>query len=143
MWAPLKDLKESNPVDIEEYVVGNRISEEAAFSCWLPYTLKKRNHIIAKVKAPFLKKSHKFVVEVPTSVEEAYKLDKNNNKTLWRDAINKVMTNVYIDFHILDHGEEYPIGYEHINFHLIFDVKMDFFCKSQFVAGSHTTNPPA
>ena len=26
-WAPLKDLKESNPVDISEYVVGNRISE--------------------------------------------------------------------------------------------------------------------
>ena len=26
-WAPLKDLKESNPVDIAEYVVGNRISE--------------------------------------------------------------------------------------------------------------------
>ena len=25
-WAPLKDLKESKPVDIVEYVVGNRIS---------------------------------------------------------------------------------------------------------------------
>ena len=24
-WAPLKDIKESNPVDIAEYVVGNRI----------------------------------------------------------------------------------------------------------------------
>ena len=31
MWSPLKDLRESNPVDIAEYVVGNRISEEAAF----------------------------------------------------------------------------------------------------------------
>ena len=40
-WAPLKDLKESNPVDISEYVVGNRIYEEAAFSWWVPYTLKK------------------------------------------------------------------------------------------------------
>ena len=26
--SPLKDLKESNPIDIVEYVVGNRISEE-------------------------------------------------------------------------------------------------------------------
>ena len=32
MWAPLKDLKESNPVDIAEYVVGNKISEESAFA---------------------------------------------------------------------------------------------------------------
>ena len=31
-WAPLKDLKESNPVDIAEYVVGNKIPEETAFS---------------------------------------------------------------------------------------------------------------
>ena len=63
-WAPLKDLKESNPVDIAEYVVGNRIYEEAAFSWWLPYTLKNQYHIIAKVKVRFLKKSHKFGVEV-------------------------------------------------------------------------------
>ena len=40
-WAPLKDLKESNPVDIAEYVLGNRISEESAFAWWVPYTLKK------------------------------------------------------------------------------------------------------
>ena len=38
-WAPLKDLKDSNHVDIVEYVVGNRISEEAAFAWWVPYTL--------------------------------------------------------------------------------------------------------
>ena len=54
-WAPLKDLKESNPVDIAEYVVGNRTYEETAFHCWVPYTLKKQDHIIAKVKSHFLK----------------------------------------------------------------------------------------
>ena len=53
------------------------------------------------------------------------------------------MTNVYIAFHILDHGEENPVGYEHINCHLIFDSKMDFRRKAQFVAGGHTTKPPA
>ena len=31
-WVALKNLKESKPVDIEEYVVGNWISEEAAFT---------------------------------------------------------------------------------------------------------------
>ena len=88
-WAPLKDLKESNPVDIAEYVAGNRISEESSFAWWVPYTLKKRDHIIAKAKARFLNNSHKFGVEVPTSVEEAYKIDKKNNSTLWRDGIKK------------------------------------------------------
>ena len=122
-WAPLKDLKESNPVDIAEYVVGNRISEEAAFAWWVPYTLKKRDHIISKVKVRFLKKSHKFGVEVPNSVQGAYDLDMKNNNTFWRDAIHKEMTNVAVAFHILEHSENEPIGYEHITCHLIFDVK--------------------
>ena len=104
--SPMEDLKESNPVDIAEYIAGN---EDAAFGWWVTYTLKKQDHIIAKVKALFLKKSHKFGVEVPTSVEEAYKSDKKNNNILWRDAIKKEMTNVSIDLHILDHGEENPV----------------------------------
>ena len=62
MWAPLKYIKELNPVDIAEYFVGNRISEEAAFAWWVTYNLKKLDHIIAKVKTRFLKKSHKFGV---------------------------------------------------------------------------------
>ena len=67
--SPLKDIKESNPIYIAEYVVGNIISEEATFSWWVPYTLKKRDHIISKVKAIFLKNPHKFGVEVPTLVK--------------------------------------------------------------------------
>ena len=53
------------------------------------------------------------------------------------------MTNVAVAFHILDHGEEEPVGYEHINCHLIFDVNMEFRRKSHIVAGGHTTNPTA
>ena len=142
-WAPLKDLKESNPIDVAVYVVGNKIYEEAAFAWWVPYTLKKRDHIIAKVKTWYLKNSHKFGVEVPTTVEKAYHLDKKNGNTLWRDAIHNEMKNVAVAFHILDHGKNEPVGYEHITCHLIYDVKMDLCRKARFVAGGHTTNPPA
>ena len=76
-------------MDIAEYIVGNIISEGAAFAWWVPYPLKKRDYIIAKVKARFFKKYHKFGVEVPTLAEEAYKLDNKNNNTIWRDAIKK------------------------------------------------------
>ena len=88
-WAPLKDLKESNPLDIVKYVVGNRFYEEAAFAWWVPYTLRKQYHIITKFKTHFLKKSHTFTLEVPILVKEAYKIDKKNNNTLWRDGIKK------------------------------------------------------
>ena len=46
-------------------------------------------------------------------------------------------------FYILDHSEEDPEGYKHVNCHLIFDVKMDLRRKAQFFAGGHTTNSPA
>ena len=82
-------------------------------------------------------------MEIPTSVEEAYIIDQKNNNTLWRDAIKKEMKNVAVAFHILDHGEEDPVGYEHINCHLIFDVKMDSRRKAWFVARGHTTKSPA
>ena len=31
-WVPLKDLKQSNPVDLAEYAVANEISDELAFN---------------------------------------------------------------------------------------------------------------
>ena len=34
------------------------------------------------------------------------------------------------------------IGYQDIQYHVIFDVKMDFTSKARFVAGSHTTDTP-
>ena len=30
-WTPLKDLKESNPVEVVEYAVANKIANEPAF----------------------------------------------------------------------------------------------------------------
>ena len=53
------------------------------------------------------------------------------------------MTNNAVVFHILDNNVVPPVGYEHVNFHLIFDVKIDYCRKAWFVAGFHTTNLPS
>ena len=53
-WVSLKDLKESFLVQVVEYSGGARISMEPAFAWWVPYTLKKRNRIAAKVKSKLL-----------------------------------------------------------------------------------------
>jgi hypothetical protein len=37
----LKELKESNPVQVAEYVTAKGLASEPAFSWWVPYTLKK------------------------------------------------------------------------------------------------------
>jgi hypothetical protein len=50
-WIPLKDLKASNPVEVAEYAVANKIVEEPAFAWWVKDVLRRRNRIISKVKS--------------------------------------------------------------------------------------------
>ena len=45
-WVPLKDLKESNPVELAEYAVTNKIDHGPAFAWWLLFVLRERNCII-------------------------------------------------------------------------------------------------
>ena len=113
-------------MNVSKYVVGDRILEEADFSWWVPCTLQKRDHIISKVKVIYLKKSHKFGIELPASVAHTHKLGLKNKNSHWREAIKREVTNNTVAFNILDHDVEPPVGYKHVHCHLIFDVKMAF-----------------
>ena len=47
-------------------------------------------------------------------------------------------------FRKLDNGETLPIGYQRVNCHMIFDIKMeDFHIKAMLVAGGHVTETPS
>jgi hypothetical protein len=71
------------------------------------------------------------------------RLDKENDNTLWQDAVRKEMKNVRISFKILNGEESVPPTYQEIRCHMIFDVKMeDFRLKARFVAGGNTTDTP-
>ncbi len=66
-WQSLKDLKKAYPVAIAKYAVAQGIDDEPAFNWWVRAVLRKRKHIIALVKkrsTRFLKKTHKFGIEV-------------------------------------------------------------------------------
>ena len=134
-WVPLKDLKESNPLDVSEYAVANKLVTEPAFQWWVPTTLRRRDRIIAKLHTRYMKRVQKFGIDLPKTIKEAYQLDGNNNNTKWADAIAKEMKNVSIAFDILEPEANVPIGYQHIRCHLVFDVKMDFTHKARLVAG--------
>ena len=49
------------------------------------------------------KKTHKYGIKIPTSVDHAYKIDKKNKDKFWRHAFCKDMKNVGITLEILDH----------------------------------------
>ena len=143
-WEPLSRLKESNPVEIAEYATAKGLQGEPAFAWWVPYTIKKRDRIVAAVNKRYHKRTHKFGIQVPKTVDEALQLDKVNGNTLWADAIRKEMDAVRVAFKVLDSDEAVPATFQQIRCHMIFDVKMeDFRRKARYVAGGHTTETPA
>ena len=85
----MKDLKEFNPVECAEYDKARRIDTEPAFRWWVPYTLKKKERIIAMVKSQLKANSHKYGMEVPRDLAHVEQLDTENGNRLWKDAHNK------------------------------------------------------
>jgi hypothetical protein len=64
-WEPLRNLKESYPIEVAECAIANKIAEEAAFSWWVKNTLRNRERILAKLKSRYWSRTHKYGVYVP------------------------------------------------------------------------------
>jgi hypothetical protein len=117
--------------------------EAPDFVWWVPSVLKKRSRIIAAVKKCYHKRTQKFGIEVPKIWDDCVRLHKENDNTLWQDAVRKGMMNDIIAFKIMNGEESFPPTYQEIRCHMMFDVKMeDFRRKAWFVVGGHTTDTP-
>ena len=101
-WINLTDMKEVHLVETAEYAQARGISNEPAFTWWVPYTLRKREVILAVVKNQIRKTTHKYGIKIPRDVEHAHEIDSRNGNTMWRDALKKEMYNVRVAFEILD-----------------------------------------
>ena len=100
------------------------IEGKPVFSWWVSFTLNKRDRIIASANARLHKKTYTYGVELPRFVENAYRLDKQNGNSYWRDAIKKETKNVLTEFEILEIGENPLQHLKELGVHLIFNVKM-------------------
>jgi hypothetical protein len=105
--------------------------------------LKKRDRILSKVKSRYWKRTHKFGIELPKTVEDALALNRKNDNNIWKLAIEKLMKNVQPEFNFLDQGDCAPNGYQKIKLHMIFDVQIDFTRKARLVDGVHMIDTPA
>jgi hypothetical protein len=142
-WLPLKLLKEHYPVEVSEYALASDIDREPAFAFWVRHVLKKRNKIIAAAKARIPRMTHKYGIEVPTSVKHAKELDSKNGNTLWMDALRKEMHTILVAFDIKPERTTIPLGYTKSSGHIIWDVKMDFTRKARWVKNGHLTRDPS
>ena len=122
-WYKLKDIKESNPLEVAQYAVDNKLDDEPAFKWWDPFTIRKRNRILKAMKKRYFRTHQKFGIELPKTVKRALEIDEETGTTFWRDAIKKEMNTVMIAFDILEEGAGVPVGYNFIGCHMVFDIK--------------------
>jgi hypothetical protein len=90
-WERLVDPKESNPVEVADNAAAKSLLDTPAFVWWAPHVLKKRTIIIAAVTKHYHKRTHKFGIEAPKSWYDCVRLSKDNDNTLWQDAVRKEM----------------------------------------------------
>ena len=135
-------MKESHPIETAEFAKARSIADKPAFAWWVPYTLRKRDIILSKISARIRKTTHKYGIEIPTSVEHAYDIDRANSNTLWKDALALEMTEVGVAFEVLEEEMKAPIGWSKVTGHLVWDVKMDFTRKARWVLDGHKTPNP-
>ena len=109
--------------------------------------LKKRDITILMVKKRsvcYLKKTHTFGIQLPKTVVEDYRIHKEKGNNLWTRAISNEITDTKVIFKLLKESENVPTGYTFVCYHMIFDVKMEDFCReSHLVAGGHITKTQA
>ena len=95
-------MKRMYAIQTVEFAKSIEIDGESA-SCWrVPEYLRSHDLIVAAINRRASKVSHKYGIEVPTSLGHAIDLDRGNKDKLWQDAINKEMRNVCVSFEILD-----------------------------------------
>jgi hypothetical protein len=138
----MKTIKESHPILIAEYCRDHGLQDLPGLSWWVPYTLRKARTVASITKNNRTIKREKYGVQLPRTVEDALSLDKKNGNNLWREAIDKEMSNIQVALEILPKGKRPNPGYKQIRCHIIFDVKVDMTRKARFVAGGHMNHPP-
>jgi hypothetical protein len=140
-WVPLKDLKEAYPVQVVEYIImANKILEEPAFAWWAKHVLTKCDHIIRKVKSRYWARTHKYGIVLPKSVEEALRINREMGTDLWQKAIEKEMRAIDCAFEFPE-DNRVLVGYQKIDCHKVFDIKMTLKWKARYVASGHQTEP--
>jgi hypothetical protein len=121
-WVPLKDLKDSFPVEVAEYAMVNKILEEPAFAWWAKHVLCKRNRIIKKVKSR-LNRTHKYGILLPKSKRLFGLIGKWGLTFGRKPLLEKEMKAIECAFEFKD-DDQMPVGHQHIDCHMVFDVKI-------------------
>ena len=79
-FIELKDIKQTNPIKISEYVLANQLEKDPEFAWWIRTALKRRDTMISKYSRRVRKKM-KFGIHLPATYEQAVQMDKESGNT--------------------------------------------------------------
>ena len=146
-WEPLSAIWKSDPITLAKYARDNDLLETPGWKRLRHYAKneKKLNRMLkqAKLNSSRTAIRIKFGVKVPMNYRQATQFDAENGNTLWGDAVDKEMDQIYEYETLKSAGKHAPIprDYTKIRVHLVFDVKSDGRRKARLVAGGHMTGP--
>jgi len=92
--------------------------------------LHGKSCIIAGTFSRHQQAGYKFVIHLPTSIADAWRLNRENGNMLWIDALHKDLDAVMIAFEVQDEEVKHIPGYKQIPGRIVWDIKMDFTCKA-------------
>ena len=91
-------LRNINQDEIAGYVAAKNIDHVPAFAWWVKFTLQKQNIIVSKLQRKYWCTTHKFGIEVPTSVKLAYEIDDEKGNYICRKSIAKEILKVKVSY---------------------------------------------
>jgi len=147
-WEPLNLIAKDDPVTLAAYAKAHDLLEVPGWK--FLRRIARRAHVLRRMLNQARMSSrrnavrYKFGVQVPRSISEAHRLDKENGNNLWAEAIQLEISQLldYATYDDRGHGGKIPGGYQKIRMLWIFDVKQSGKRKARFVAGGHLTDPP-
>src|SRR6056300_696374 len=144
-YIPLREMKESFPIETAQYAMEHGLDKEPAFIWWVQYVLKRKTRVIQKIKSKYWERTHKYGIKIPKNIAEAIAIDHENENTLWQDSIKMEMANNRVAFEEFNGEIRNLVGYKQISGHMIFDVKLgeNFRRKARYVADGHLTSAPS
>ena len=125
----MDDLWLHDPISLIKYGEQHHLTKKPGWEWITPY-MPKEEELQQMVNALAASKKegpcYKFGVRVPNSVKEALELDKENDNTLWFEAIQTELKQIcdYNMFHVVENGISLS-GYKCIPYHIVFDMKFD------------------
>jgi hypothetical protein len=88
-WLAMNEVQMSNLIELAEYAVMSQIAKEPVFAWWVPHALCTHQKMISKVKSKYWRTTHKFGIELPKNVKDAYEIDKKMGTAFWGQAIER------------------------------------------------------